>query len=82
MTVVGWEDVDVSAGTFRALKITKVANRSWEAFPGQMTNSKRVTNIWFVPGVRNIVKFEGLEATARNEVIFDQTWELDTFELN
>jgi hypothetical protein len=81
VTVVGWEDVEVPAGKFRALKLTKVAERSWEPFPGQRTLTKQVSNYWYVPGLRGVAKFEGIEATSRGEVIFDQTWELDTFEL-
>lgn len=81
VTVGGWEDVTVSAGKFRAIKVSKVSSRRAEPFPGQMQSSKRVSNYWYVPALRTVAKFEGLEVTDRGAVIFDQGWEMDSFEL-
>ena len=81
VTVGGWEEVTVSAGKFRAIKVSKVSSRRAEPFPGQMQSSKRVSNYWYVPALRTVAKFEGLEVTDRGAVIFDQGWEMDSFEL-
>lgn len=81
ITVGGWEEVSVTAGKFRAIKVSKVSSRRSEPFPGQSQSSKRVSSYWYVPALRGIAKFEGLEVTDRGTVIFDQGWELDSFEL-
>lgn len=81
VTVVGPEDVTTPAGRFAAIKLTKVSNRTWEPFPGQIVRAKRVISTWYAPTVGNIVRFEGLELTDRGAVTFDQKWELDSFEL-
>ena len=81
VTVVGWEEVVVPAGRFRALKISKVSNRRAEPFPGQAVFSKRVASYWYVPELRGPARFEGLEVADRGAVLFDQRWELDSFEL-
>ena len=81
ITVVGWEDVTTPAGRFRAMKVSKVSQRRWEPFPGQLVNGKRVVSVWYAPAVGNMVKLEGLEVTDRGAVTFDQEWELDSFEL-
>jgi uncharacterized caspase-like protein len=82
VTVVGWEEVKVPAGTFRALKLTKVSNLSGEPFPGRIEFSKRVSNLWFVPALRNFARYEVLEVNNRGAVVADQNWELDFFQLN
>ena len=82
VTVVGWESLQVPAGTFQAMKISKVATKAWEPFPGQSTRSKRVTNVWFVPALRTYARYETLEVTQAGVVLLDQTWELDSFRLN
>ncbi len=82
VTAVGWESVQVPAGTFQAMKISKVAAHAWEPFPGQALRSKRVTNVWFVPALRTFARYETLEVTATGTVLADQTWELDGFKVN
>jgi uncharacterized caspase-like protein len=79
--VVGWEEVTVPAGRFRAMKVAQIQYRSWEPFPGQSQESKRVTNVWYVPSVRAAARMEVLEVTSKGLAIFDQTWELDSFDL-
>jgi uncharacterized caspase-like protein len=81
ITVGGWEEVTVPAGRFNAVKISRVSYRRGEPFPGQMQVSKRVSSYWYLPALRNIVRFEALEVTDRGAVTLDQTWELDSFEL-
>ncbi|MGE0358056.1 MAG: caspase domain-containing protein [Burkholderiales bacterium] len=82
VTVKGWEEVQVAAGTFRALKISKVAAMAWEPFPGRSMNSRRVSTVWFVPGVGHYARYEVLEVSTDGAVLLDQTWELDSFKLN
>jgi uncharacterized caspase-like protein len=82
VTVLGWESLTVPAGTFQALKVSKVANKNWSPFPGQSVVSKRVTHFWYVPALRTFARYETLEVTQRGEVIADQSWELDSFKLN
>ena len=80
--VVGWEDVAVPAGTFKALKLAQIQDRAWEPFPGQRASAKRVTNVWYVPALRNVARMDILEVTGTGTVTVDQKWELDSFELN
>jgi hypothetical protein len=82
VTVMGWESVKVPAGTFQALKVSKVSNKDWMPFPGQPAYSKRVTHYWYVPQLRTFARYETLEVTQRGEVLADQSWELDSFRLN
>ncbi len=82
VTVLGWESVTVPAGTFQALKVSKVSNKAWSPFPGQSLASKRVTHWWYVPALRNFARYEALEVDQRGQVLVDQTWELDSFKLN
>ncbi|MCW5591584.1 MAG: hypothetical protein KIS74_05775, partial [Burkholderiales bacterium] len=70
------------AGTFQALKVSKVSNKSWSPFPGQSLTSKRLTHWWYVPALRSFARYEALEVNNRGEVITDQAWELDSFKLN
>ena len=82
ITVMGWESLQVPAGTFQALKMSKVSNKNWSPFPGQSVASKRVTHFWYVPALRTFARYETLEVTQRGEVLADQTWELDSFKLH
>jgi len=81
VTVVGWEDLTVPAGSFKAVKIAQIQYRTNEPFPGRLERSKRVSNFWYVPAVRNIARMEALEVNERGIAIYDQIWELDFFEL-
>jgi uncharacterized caspase-like protein len=81
ITVNGWEDLTVPAGKFRALKVSKVSTRRVEPFPGQMLTAKRVSSYWYVPALHAMAKFEALEVSDRGTVIYDQNWELDSFQL-
>ena len=69
------------AGTFNAIKLTRVGNRSWSPFPGQMQYSKRVLSLWWVPALRNYARLERLEVSSQGVVLSDMTWELDSFQL-
>ncbi len=83
VNVVGWEEVQVPAGTFRAMKISRSSEVSWQAFAGQPTQqARRVTAVWYVPELRNIARLEVLEVTQAGVVVADHAWELDTFALN
>jgi uncharacterized caspase-like protein len=82
ITVLGWESLTVPAGTFQALKVSKVSNKDWSPFPGQSVTSKRVTHWWYVPALRTFARYETLEVNQRGEVLADQSWELDSFKLN
>ena len=54
--VVGWEDVEVPAGKFRALKI--VAEGSFQRLDNVSSGTSRNV-IWYVPAVRRWVKMVG-----------------------
>ena len=60
-TVVGWEDVTVPAGTFRALRIahtgswSREADFSREGRTGTWTGSVKVT-YWYAPAAKTMVK--------------------------
>ena len=80
--VVGWEELKVPAGSFKAVKVAQIQSRAWEPFPGQRQRSRRVTNVWYVPAVRNIARMETFEVTTTGSIVYDQVWELDSFEIN
>ncbi|HWI36594.1 MAG TPA: hypothetical protein VNU64_09080 [Burkholderiales bacterium] len=71
VTVVGWEDVQVPAGRFRALKVVSegTVHRSDRPRPGDVSET-----VWYVPEVRRFVKwiFE-----SRNRMGPVQSWEFD-----
>ena len=82
ITVMGWESLQVPAGTFQALKMSKVSNKNWSPFPGQQSTSKRVTHWWYVPALRTFARYEALEIDNRGQGLADHAWELDSFKLN
>ena len=84
VAVLGWEDVKVPAGSFHALKISKVTDYSFDPMPGRGAEltSRRVTTIWFVPALRTFARYEAREVNSRAGVVLDQSWELDSFKLN
>ena len=71
MTVVGWEDVQVPAGRFHALKVVSEGSvqRSDRPRPGDVSET-----VWYVPEVRRFVKwiFE-----SRNRMGPVQSWEFE-----
>ena len=79
VTVIGWENVTVPAGEFRALKLSKIANQRWEPFPGQTQSSKLVGNYWYVPALKNYVRQEVLEVSSNGSVSLGVKLELDSF---
>lgn len=79
-TVVGWEDVTVPAGTFKALKITSI-NWYRRTDAGGRGGGRVVSNYWYVPEVKRFVKFETLNVGNNNVVGQDDTWELVTYKV-
>jgi len=75
VTSVGWENVTVPAGTFRAMKLSSVM---WyrRTDSGGSAGGRVVMNRWYVPEVKRYVKSETLDM-GNNRVIYqDYTWEL------
>ena len=62
MKVVGWEDVVVPAGKFRALRIE--ANGTFQRLDTSIAGTAK-TVIWYVPEVKRWVKFTYEDATNR-----------------
>jgi uncharacterized caspase-like protein len=77
-TVVGWEDITVPAGTFKALKITSVSSyrRLDNNFRGQT-----VVDTWYVPETKRWVKMEVLERGNNGVIYQDWTEELLSFKV-
>lgn len=78
VTVVGWEDVTVPAGTFRALKLSGI---SWYRRVDNNFTGRVVTNLWYVPEVRRFVRSEDVDIGRNNVVYRDETWELMTYKV-
>jgi hypothetical protein len=70
--VLGWEDVEVQAGKFKAIKIEY--KRDWSSPNGGMREGKAW--YWYSPEVRNLVKFQydKSQIWSRNN-----NWELVSF---
>lgn len=80
VTVVGWEDVTVPAGPFKALKLSST-NWYRRTDPGGTGSGKIVLSRWYVPEVKRFVKSETLEVGSNNVVYQDNTWELTAYSI-
>jgi len=71
VTVVGWEDVEVPAGKFRALKVVSegTVQRSDRPRPGDVSET-----VWYVPEVRRYVKWR---YESRNRIGPVQSWQFE-----
>jgi uncharacterized caspase-like protein len=77
VTAVGWENVTVPAGTFKALKISAVSwYRNLKGGTGRF-----VVNHWYVPEVKRPVKSELLDTGNNLVVHHDETLELLAFKV-
>lgn len=76
ITVVGWEDVSVPAGAFKALKIAYV---SWYRRKDNNFVGRTAVNLWFAPEVKRWVKLEILERGNNGVIYTDSTEELLAF---
>ncbi len=78
VTAVGWEDVTVPAGRFKALKLSSV---SWyrRIDSGGTAHGRIAVNRWYVSELKRFVKSETLD-TGNNFIVYqDDTWELMKF---
>jgi len=80
VTVVGWEEVKVPAGTFRALKISSL---TWyrRVDSGGSGGGRSVFNYWYAPEVKRLIKSETLETGNNNVVYQDNTFELVSYKV-
>ena len=77
LKVVGWEDVTVPAGTFRALKIE--GKGSYDRLDSGLRGDESVT-YWYAPEVARWVKFEQWDQHSNGGQV--STSELTSFRLN
>lgn len=78
MRVVGWEDVEVPAGKFRALKVEGDGSyRRQDTF----SNGQIRYAIWYVPAVKRWVKFTVENTDSRGQPFVRETDELVEFKL-
>jgi uncharacterized caspase-like protein len=75
VTVVGWEEVTVPAGTFKALKMTGITWYKRTDLKGGGAG-KILSNYWLAPEVKRVVKLEILNVRNNRTVHQDDTWEL------
>jgi len=78
--VLEWEEVEVRAGKFKAIKLEYKREPSWRGVMGWVTESESKGWYWYSPEVKNFVKsqyekgyIEGVEAR--------ENWELVSYEL-
>ena len=77
-TVVGWEEVSVPAGTFKALKVTYV---SWYRRLDNNSRGRTAITVWFAPELKRWVKLSLLERGSSGTIYSDSTEELAAFNL-
>ncbi|MGH8640562.1 MAG: hypothetical protein ACRET6_02560, partial [Burkholderiales bacterium] len=81
VTVEGWEEVTVPAGTFRALKVSSLTY--YRRVDGAGTGGGRVVfKYWYVPEVKRPVRIEDVNIGNNNVVIQDFTYELVSYKLH
>jgi uncharacterized caspase-like protein len=73
VTVVGWENITVQAGTFNALKISYV---SWYRRRDNNFTGRTAVNFWYVPEIKRWVKLDVLERGNNGVIYTDSTEEL------
>lgn len=78
VSVVGWEEVTVPAGTFRALKID--APGTYQRLDARRHGPMHVT-LWYAPEVRRWVKWYFENRTANGRLLRQETHELVTYHL-
>jgi len=78
VTVVGWENVTVQAGTFKALKISSV---SWYRRKDNNARGQTAVHLWFAPEVKRWVKLDVLERGNSGIIYADSTEELLAFKV-
>jgi uncharacterized caspase-like protein len=79
VTVVGWEDVTVPAGTFKALKIATV---TWYRRKDNNFRGQYAADVWFVPEVKRWVKAEAVDRGSNGVIYQDWTEELISLKVN
>jgi uncharacterized caspase-like protein len=81
VTVEGWEEVTVPAGTFRALKVSSLTY--YRRVDGAGSGGGRVVfNYWYVPEVKRPVRIEDVNIGNNGVVIQDFTSELVSYKLH
>lgn len=80
VTAVGWEDVTVPAGTFKALKLSSV-NWYRRSDGGGTAAGRIAVNRWYVPEMKRFVKSETLDTGNNFIVRQDETWELAAYKV-
>ena len=76
IAVVGWENITVQAGTFKALKISYV---SWYRRKDDNGRGRTAVNVWFAHDVKRWVKLDVLERGNSGIIYTDSTEELIAF---
>jgi len=78
VTVVGWENVTVNAGTFNALKITNLA---WYRRKDNDFRGREIVTVWYVPEIRRWVRLDVLERGSNGVIYNDATEEILSYNL-
>jgi uncharacterized caspase-like protein len=81
VTVEGWEEVTVPAGTFRALKVSSLTYYR-RVDSGGSGGGRIVFKYWYVPEVKRPVRIEDVNIGNNNVVIHDFTSELISYKLH
>ena len=81
--VVGWEDIEVRAGKFKAMKLQYVIRIEFQGPAGQTSLSESRGSYWYSPEVKNFVKCQ--YEKGYSETVDDkggrQDWQLVSYEL-
>jgi hypothetical protein len=84
VTVIGWENVTVPAGTFKALNIAVISYNSSARDP-RGSRGQTATSVWYAPEVKRFVKVEQIERTGTGggvrSIVEDSITELLSFKV-
>ena len=82
--VLGWEEVEVRAGKFKAIKLEYKIKPSWRERFGSVAGIESKALYWYSPEVKNFVKCQyekGYKESQIQEKGVRENWELVSYEL-
>ena len=81
--VIGWEEVEVRAGKFKAIKLEYKIEISWRAPIGWTPRGESTALYWYSPEVKNFVKCQHMKGYVEgaDERVAREDWELVSYEL-
>jgi hypothetical protein len=82
--VLAWEEVEIQAGKFKAIKLEYKIETSWRGSQGWISQGESKARYWYSPEVKNFVKCQygkGYQEALIKEKGARADWELASYEL-